>query len=171
MKCPRPGPLTPAATGTQAYVRKLEARLLSVRGAVELQEHCRELKGQLDLQVGGGVCGGGLTSRVPACPDRVCGGDGGPEVGWNERQHWAAVAAILPFIAPRLLPLPQAHALHDAEARASAAEEAARVAALDSACLKRGLELAAEQLTRSAGAEVPGTLLKAVARVRGLAAA
>ena len=34
------------------------------------------------------------------------------------------------------------------------------------ACLKRGLELAAEQLTRSAGAEVPGTLLRAVARVR-----
>lgn len=66
------------------------------------------------------------------------------------------------------LPL-QAHALHEAEARASVAEEAARAAALDAACLRRGLELAAEQLTRSAGAEVPGTLLKAVARVRGLA--
>lgn len=41
-----------ATTGTQAYVRKLEARLLSVRGAVELQQHCRDLKGQLDSQVG-----------------------------------------------------------------------------------------------------------------------
>ncbi|KAL4427721.1 hypothetical protein ABPG75_001810 [Micractinium tetrahymenae] len=101
------GALEAGAAGTQAYVRKLEARLLSVRGAVELQQICRDLKGQLDSQ---------------------------------------------------------AHALHEAEARASAAEEAARVAALDAACLKRGLELAAEQLTRSAGAEVPGTLLKAVAR-------
>lgn len=57
-----------------------------------------------------------------------------------------------------------AHAQHEAEARAAAAEAAAAAAALDVACLKRGLELAAEQLTKSAGAEVPGTLLRAVAR-------
>lgn len=50
--------------------------------------------------------------------------------------------------------------------RAAAAEEAHQKAQLDVACLKRGLELAAEQLTRSTGAEVPSTLLRAVARVR-----
>lgn len=61
----------------------------------------------------------------------------------------------------------QAHDLHGAQARAAAAEEGQQKAQLDVACLKRGLELAAEQLTRSAGAEVPGTLLRAVARVRG----
>lgn len=59
----------------------------------------------------------------------------------------------------------QTHALAEAEARAGAAEEARAAAQLDVACLKRGLELAAEQLTRSAGAEVPCTLLRAVARV------
>ena len=59
----------------------------------------------------------------------------------------------------------QAHALAEAEERAGAAEAAHQQALLDIACLKRGLELAAEQLTRSAGTEVPGTLLRAVARV------
>lgn len=58
-----------------------------------------------------------------------------------------------------------AHAVHETEARATAAEASARQSQLDAACLKRGLELAAEQLTKSAGAEVPGTLLRAVARV------
>lgn len=57
-------------------------------------------------------------------------------------------------------------ALAAAEERATAAEAALHKSQLDVACLKRGLELAAEQLTRSAGAEVPGTLLRAVARVR-----
>jgi hypothetical protein len=59
-----------------------------------------------------------------------------------------------------------AHAAHEAECRAAEAEEAAQRAHMEAACLKRGLELAAEQLTRSTGAEVPGTLLEAVARVR-----
>ncbi|KAI7842691.1 hypothetical protein COHA_003622 [Chlorella ohadii] len=99
--------LESAAAGTQAYVRKLEARLLSVRHAAELEQRCAQLKGQL------------------------------------ERQELALVAA---------------------EERATAAEAALHKSQLDVACLKRGLELAAEQLTRSAGAEVPGTLLRAVAR-------
>lgn len=59
-----------------------------------------------------------------------------------------------------------AHALAEAEACGAEAQAAAQAAQLDVACLKRGLELAAEQLTKSAGAEVPGTLLRAVARVR-----
>jgi hypothetical protein len=58
-----------------------------------------------------------------------------------------------------------AHALHETEARAAAAEASGQQALMDVACLKRGLELAAEQLTKCAGAEVPGTLLRAVARV------
>lgn len=180
MMMPHPGPLIPAATGTQAYVRKLEARLLSVRGAVELQEHCRKLKGQLDVQVGGGVWVG-VCANVPACPhalivcvvvtERGGVGVGGPK---KDGRNDCTGPPWLPSCPPsgrRRCPLPQAHALHEAEARASEAEDAARVAGLDAACLKRGLELAAEQLTRSAGAEVPGTLLKAVARVRGLAGA
>lgn len=96
-----------SCAGSQAYVRKLEARLLASRHALELQQRCTQLKAQADTL---------------------------------------------------------AHAQHEAEARAAAAEAAAAAAALDLACLKRGLELAAEQLTKSAGAEVPSTLLRAVAR-------
>jgi uncharacterized protein YhaN len=100
--------------GTQAYVRKLEARLLSVKHAAELQQHCAQLKSQLDQM---------------------------------------------------------AHALHEAERRAEKAEAEAQQSHLDAACVKRGLELAAEQLTKSVGAEVPSTLLQAVARVSAAASA
>ena len=62
----------------------------------------------------------------------------------------------------------------EAEARAAAAEAAAAAAAAaaqaqagEASSLRRGLELAAEQLTRAAGAEGPSTLLLAVAKVRG----
>eukprot|EP00887_Chlorella_sp_A99_P003111 scaffold9.g3111.t1 len=56
------------------------------------------------------------------------------------------------------------HRLSEAEARAHSAEEAAQHLERDVALLQRGIELAAEQLTRAAGVEVPTTLLMAVAR-------
>lgn len=58
------------------------------------------------------------------------------------------------------------HSLTEAQARARTAEEAATHQAAEAALLRRGIELAAEQLTQSVGAEVPTTLLMAVARVR-----
>lgn len=63
-----------------------------------------------------------------------------------------------------------AQQLRLAEARAATAEEAQQRQQQEVAFLKRATELAAEQLTKSAGAEVPATLLVALARVRaGLA--
>lgn len=58
-----------------------------------------------------------------------------------------------------------AHQLQLAESRAASAEEALQRQKQEQAYLKRGIELAAEQLTKSSGTEVPTTLLMAVARV------
>jgi hypothetical protein len=53
-----------------------------------------------------------------------------------------------------------------ADQRATAAEEQAREKTSDVEFLRRGVELAAEQLTRSAGANVSATMLLSVVRVR-----
>jgi hypothetical protein len=55
-----------------------------------------------------------------------------------------------------------------AEGRAAAAEEARQRQQEEAAFLRRGIDLAAEQLTKSAGADVPAALLTSLARVRAL---
>ena len=56
----------PPRAGTQAYVRKLEARLLSVRHAAELEQRCAQLKGQVrQLQ------SAWLSSSMLCCHARV----------------------------------------------------------------------------------------------------
>lgn len=54
------------------------------------------------------------------------------------------------------------------EQRCHSAEEDARQQRTDGELLRRGIELAAEQLTRSAGADVSSTVLMAVAQVHNL---
>lgn len=48
--------LTEPFAGTQAYVRRLEGRLLSVRHAAELEQHCGQLKSQVAWLGGQGWC-------------------------------------------------------------------------------------------------------------------
>lgn len=58
-----------------------------------------------------------------------------------------------------------AETLRLAESRVAIAQDAQQQAEEEVAFLKRGIDLAAEQLTKSAGAEVPSTLLVALAKV------